>query len=229
MVSSHGHFSSSYLARRPTAFVKGAQRWLQTRLQIHAEDVGDVLHHGNQNDSFNCGIVAINTIAHNILDVDLWTPEKAVRERAEWFLKLAYTQPLQIDTVPCEEPQIEASTTQVPKRNRMTIAELLNSDESDSSMGDNDFPDANDLPILTDLTDSSDMNSSSMVLITLDDDSSDNWVGASDVGEYVMASVCLGKRLDRSSSAEASASDAESASEITSPKRVSKKPKALTL
>ena len=214
-----------------------------------AEDIGNALRHGNQTDSFNCGIVAINTIAHNVLDADLWTPEKAVRERAEWFLKLAHTLAPHTDTVPCQEPQpqpeIQASTSQAPKQNRMTIASLLNSDESDSSMGDNGFPDANDSPIiLTDLTDSSDVNSLSMALIdecqlsigdaeggrcetdsltTLDDDSNGNWVDPSDVGE---SSVCLGKRLDQSSSAEVSSFDGLSDGEIATQKRVWKKSKA---
>ena len=44
--------------------------------------------HGKQKDTFNCGLTTANTIAHYIFKTPLWTPDRAVLERVQWFLHI---------------------------------------------------------------------------------------------------------------------------------------------
>lgn len=59
-------------------FLANLQLWLKIHFGIDAVDQGDSMTHGKQNDTFNCGPVSANTIAHHIFDDALWSPETAV-------------------------------------------------------------------------------------------------------------------------------------------------------
>jgi hypothetical protein len=47
------------------------------------------LEHAMQNDTFSCGIVTANTIAHGALRDELWKLKKCSSARAMWFITLA--------------------------------------------------------------------------------------------------------------------------------------------
>lgn len=44
--------------------------------------------HGSQNDTYSCGLVTVNTIAHHVLGEPLWTPTTALTYRLKWFSAL---------------------------------------------------------------------------------------------------------------------------------------------
>lgn len=71
----------------PRDIVQKLRWWLEKRFDGPFVDAGDSLEHGIQpeNDGISCGIIASNTLAHNVLGVPLWTSSRKVYERAEWF------------------------------------------------------------------------------------------------------------------------------------------------
>lgn len=62
--------------------------WLGARFDLDPDDEGDIMRHGKQKDTFNCGLTTANTIAHRIFKTPLWTPDRAVLERVQWFLHI---------------------------------------------------------------------------------------------------------------------------------------------
>ena len=208
----------------PVDFMKGLRRWLQTQLQIYPDDLGDILPHGMQNDSFNCAVIAINTIAHNVLGTCLWTPDTAVRERAEWFLKLAHTTPRPEHDIALSGKQNEAPDSialPTTRQARITIADLLNSDESDSQITVDNSPIM--MPVLPDAI------PEPMDLETDDD----HLAGVSDLhvdGQQKAPSIRLGKRLDRADSTDSigtfDTGDSETDRENVEKKTIYKRPKA---
>lgn len=64
------------------------RKWLKIQFRLDPENLGDIMIHGTQTDTFNCGPAAASTISHHTLGTDLWTPERAVLERVQWFLKI---------------------------------------------------------------------------------------------------------------------------------------------
>ena len=62
--------------------------WVNATFPGPFESVSD-LHHTQQQETYNCGIYASNTIAHAIFGDELLTPERAKYERLNWFIKCA--------------------------------------------------------------------------------------------------------------------------------------------
>ena len=63
--------------------------WSEDRFGISLRDLGDVVPHGEQDNWTDCGIVAVNTAIHDIVDSHpLWTPQRKQVERVCWFLTL---------------------------------------------------------------------------------------------------------------------------------------------
>jgi hypothetical protein len=65
------------------------QKWLREVYGTSYKLEGDILNHGDQNDSFSCGIIMANTIVHAAFNVPIWIPRQAVQERVQWFIKLS--------------------------------------------------------------------------------------------------------------------------------------------
>jgi predicted ribosome quality control (RQC) complex YloA/Tae2 family protein len=64
------------------------RRWLEVRFGLDPEDKGDIMRHGKQMDTFNCGLTTANTIGHYLFKKPLWTPDRAVLERVKWYLRI---------------------------------------------------------------------------------------------------------------------------------------------
>lgn len=73
----------------PVQFFRYLRRWLYDNFCLDVDELGDCLQHGIQQDSFSCGIVAVNTIAHAVFGKPLWTKQNAAHHRIEWFCLLA--------------------------------------------------------------------------------------------------------------------------------------------
>lgn len=60
--------------------------WLKKRLSTSFKSMGDELVHGDQEDVTDCGILCANTAACEIFENEvLWTPQRKVLERVNWF------------------------------------------------------------------------------------------------------------------------------------------------
>ncbi|KAG0694658.1 hypothetical protein DFH29DRAFT_755847, partial [Suillus ampliporus] len=72
----------------PLDFVHRLQQWLRDAFgdPFTVDNVG--LEHAMQNDTFSCGIVMANTIAHGALGDELWELKKRSSARAMWFITL---------------------------------------------------------------------------------------------------------------------------------------------
>ncbi|KAF8164694.1 hypothetical protein B0H34DRAFT_670722 [Crassisporium funariophilum] len=73
----------------PKECMKKVMWWLKERIGKQFKDVGDELEHGEQNDFTDCGIVAVNTAAHEVFGDELWTDATKSRHCVQWFLMLA--------------------------------------------------------------------------------------------------------------------------------------------
>ena len=63
--------------------------WVNATFPGPFASVSDDLHHGQQRETYNCGIYTSNTIAHAIFGDELLTPESVKYERLNWFMKCA--------------------------------------------------------------------------------------------------------------------------------------------
>jgi hypothetical protein len=69
--------------------MKCLRKWLMDKFNLDLEMEGDILSHGIQTDTFNCGPAMANTIEHNVFGRELWTPATSVQDRIHWFLRLS--------------------------------------------------------------------------------------------------------------------------------------------
>lgn len=69
----------------PRWIVQAVWKWLSDQFGGKFVDSGDYLEHGDQVDHNSCGIILINTIAGATLQHPIWTQEKAIMARLEWF------------------------------------------------------------------------------------------------------------------------------------------------
>lgn len=54
--------------------------------------------HGVQKDSYNCGIIAPNTVEVQVFGDPVWTESNQVLERVKWFIRLAKSFGNQVST-----------------------------------------------------------------------------------------------------------------------------------
>lgn len=73
----------------PDKFMGQLQCWLlrafEARFSVDHKDLACAL----QNDTYSCGVVSANTIAHAALRDELWQPQTKSVARATWFILLA--------------------------------------------------------------------------------------------------------------------------------------------
>ena len=84
--------SLSHQGSKPTRQVNIVQKWLRTVIGHPFSDLGDKLKHGRQEDSFSCGITALNTIGHNIFNEPLFHHADRRVLRMRLFIRLAKAQ-----------------------------------------------------------------------------------------------------------------------------------------
>lgn len=72
----------------PKHTIKKLQWWLGKRFNNSFVNLGDDLEHGSQEDGTECGLLATNTAAREMFHDTLWTCERKILERVEWFNKL---------------------------------------------------------------------------------------------------------------------------------------------
>ena len=71
--------------------------WSEERFGIKLKDLGDALLHGMQDNWTDCGIIAVNTAIHEILNSQpLWTSQRKQVERVCWFLTLLHRHVLDV-------------------------------------------------------------------------------------------------------------------------------------
>lgn len=76
---------------RPEELLNRLTNWFgeQFGRMFKAPNPGNLLCHGLQNDFYNCGLVAINAIEHELWQRELWTMGTKVQHRARWFNELS--------------------------------------------------------------------------------------------------------------------------------------------
>ncbi|KAH7904197.1 hypothetical protein BJ138DRAFT_1107029, partial [Hygrophoropsis aurantiaca] len=75
----------------PNEFIQMLISWLEPTFGGPFTTLGDALKHGEQKDSFSCGIVTANTIAHAVFADKLWSPDNRDQERVDWFVATVHT------------------------------------------------------------------------------------------------------------------------------------------
>ncbi|KAJ7201855.1 hypothetical protein GGX14DRAFT_571116 [Mycena pura] len=85
----HIQFADSLRKKHPKDLTDNLVEWLQTEVGLKDVRVTDDLPCGRQRDSFNCGIISTNALAHNILGDDLWDPAHARTYRYRAFCTIA--------------------------------------------------------------------------------------------------------------------------------------------
>ncbi|KAF9036122.1 hypothetical protein BDZ89DRAFT_1061952 [Hymenopellis radicata] len=78
-------FGDSLGRPRPKQFFKHLEEWLLKRTAVSSVQITETLPCAIQTDGFNCGIIAVNTIAHNILGEPLWSGQSANQLRIQAF------------------------------------------------------------------------------------------------------------------------------------------------
>ncbi|KAJ7211695.1 hypothetical protein GGX14DRAFT_623340 [Mycena pura] len=86
---SHIQFADSLRWKHPKALVEQLLVWLEKKIGLKNIQVTDDLPCGLQEDSFNCGIIAPNALAHAVLGDELWTPHHARTYRYRAFCVIA--------------------------------------------------------------------------------------------------------------------------------------------
>ncbi|KAJ7915715.1 hypothetical protein B0H13DRAFT_2324107 [Mycena leptocephala] len=70
---------------KPQEIINKTLWWLKGRFNKHFKCMGDTLPCGCQNDAISCGVIAVNTMSHNILGDDVWTLSRKLQDRINWF------------------------------------------------------------------------------------------------------------------------------------------------
>jgi hypothetical protein len=104
-------------AGAPPKFIKHLQMWLKASFGKSFKSLGNVLPHALQDDSYSCGIITANTLAHALFRRPLWSSAEAVEERLGWFIRIADRQ---------IESTAQATSEQGHQERRTSIANLLN-------------------------------------------------------------------------------------------------------
>jgi hypothetical protein len=73
----------------PIKFITSLQTWLKASFGKRFKNFGNSLEHVVQNDSYSCGIITANTIAHTILGHPLCDNSCTANERIKWFIRFA--------------------------------------------------------------------------------------------------------------------------------------------
>ncbi|KAJ7191853.1 hypothetical protein GGX14DRAFT_596768 [Mycena pura] len=107
-------FGDSLKFARPAALFSQLKKWLEGDVGLPKVQIMNNLPCGEQRDSVNCGVIAANTLGHNILGDSVWHRAHARTHRMRAFCILAeailrsededYTLPL-IDINPTSSPQ----------------------------------------------------------------------------------------------------------------------------
>lgn len=73
----------------PKAIVDCLQRWIKLQFSENFKWVGKkTVAHGIQQDTFSCIPGAANMIAHGIWGDEIWSTDKRMLDRVQWFVNL---------------------------------------------------------------------------------------------------------------------------------------------
>ncbi|TFK59586.1 hypothetical protein BDN72DRAFT_944352 [Pluteus cervinus] len=86
--------------------LKDTATWLQSRFKIEVRMLGNSLRHAKQDDTFSCGMIAVNTIEVNAFNRAQWSAQTANLERIKWFLRLTR----HIENFPNHSPHLNTDT-----------------------------------------------------------------------------------------------------------------------
>jgi len=119
--------------------VKALQIWFKASFGKLFKNRGNYLAHAVQEDSFSCGIIAVNTLEHAIFGQPLWKGHNATKERLAWFKRMALTAVKAEEnkqayaSKPLLQTQTHAETSNdTARRKPRNIADLLNPINDDS-------------------------------------------------------------------------------------------------
>ncbi|KAF9481696.1 hypothetical protein BDN70DRAFT_991713 [Pholiota conissans] len=118
----------------PTKFIDCLQLWIKSAFGKKFRSAGNTLEHAIQTDSYSCGVIAVNTIAHAIFNTPLWEQKKAVNSRLAWFIRFASCTPREIPSAPinsknlCEPDSLTVGLVEQASdaQSRMSLPNLLN-------------------------------------------------------------------------------------------------------
>ncbi|TFK77245.1 hypothetical protein BDN72DRAFT_953706 [Pluteus cervinus] len=124
-------YGDSLRTHSPTidTLMEYTRTWLKVRFGFDFTITGNALPHGVQNDTVNCGIIAMNTIETNALGRKLWTEKNAKLHRVMWFNRLAAF---------CDTPSLQL-ISQTPSVNAQITKDTYLS--ALIAIGDHNFPD----------------------------------------------------------------------------------------
>ncbi|KAK7045865.1 Methionine--tRNA ligase, mitochondrial [Paramarasmius palmivorus] len=128
----------------PPETVKKLKSWLRHRFSdiTTFKDLGDDMEHGEQLDATECGLVAVNTAAHEVFNDDLWSPVSKLGYRVDWFLKLSSLHMSEVNMNPNAVPYTRS-------QRRLSLSAILNSSDvtpSAVSSMQSDLPPSEDDP-----------------------------------------------------------------------------------
>ncbi|KAJ7438890.1 hypothetical protein B0H11DRAFT_2356551 [Mycena galericulata] len=107
---------------KPQQIIQKTLWWLRGRVDKRFKSTGNVLRCGRQNDTINCGIIAVNTIAHHVIGDALWVASHKVQNRIKWFNDLCEEQ--EISTATCQPRRL---TPRQEKKKAESVADTTNS------------------------------------------------------------------------------------------------------
>ncbi|KAF6765888.1 hypothetical protein DFP72DRAFT_996748 [Ephemerocybe angulata] len=127
----------------PQTFDRLLCKWLKYAFNRSFKSIGTCLPCATQVDSYSCGILAVNSIAHSTTGTPLWEAKTATRHRLEWFNQFssrlvekssdACADSIDsLDAGPADNLEVPSGATALaiedhnfPKLNRMSISNLL--------------------------------------------------------------------------------------------------------
>ncbi|KAJ8085471.1 hypothetical protein PM082_004287 [Marasmius tenuissimus] len=108
----------------PTGFLLALRKWFKHTFGRDVTVNGDSLDHGLQDDTYSCGVCAVNTIAHAVFNDPLWVPRMKVLHRVQWFLDLAEYECRTV-TMPTHSESRSSVTTEAEKELEGDIVESV--------------------------------------------------------------------------------------------------------
>ncbi|KAL0572455.1 Methionine--tRNA ligase, mitochondrial [Marasmius crinis-equi] len=128
---SNGDSLSNLSLGPPADFLRKLKWWLGHRFQNLGKFrfLEGGLKHGMQKDTTECGLVTVNTVAHEVFYDPLWSPMLKEAYRMGWFLDLSASHMSEVDSNP--KSQFEPYSR--PRRT-FSLATMLNPDASDPAL-----------------------------------------------------------------------------------------------
>ncbi|KAF6743414.1 hypothetical protein DFP72DRAFT_827887 [Ephemerocybe angulata] len=86
---SYGDPMKGLMSGIPATFDRMLCKWLKYAFNRSFKNLGNCLPRTTQPDSFSCGMLTVNIIAHSSMGTNLWEAKHGTRHRLEWFMEFS--------------------------------------------------------------------------------------------------------------------------------------------